>query len=50
MGKYLDDVLLVGGLAALVYGVGMLSIPAAWIMGGLGLMALGVLAGIGGRQ
>lgn len=41
-----SDALLVGGLAVLVYGIASLSVPVAWIAGGLGLTLLGVLDGI----
>lgn len=48
--RYLDDALMVLGLAAVTYGVALLSVPAAWIVAGVGLIALGVLAGLGGGK
>lgn len=33
------------GLAAVVFGVALIFVPAAWIVGGLGLVALGYFAG-----
>ena len=48
--RYLDDVLMVAGLVAVTYGVSLLSIPLAWIVAGVGLIALGVLVGLGGGK
>ena len=42
----LTDVLFIVGLAAVGYGVGMLSIPAALIVVGIVLMAVGLYAAI----
>lgn len=39
--KYVPDFLTAGGAAALLYGVHSIYAPAAWILGGLGVLALG---------
>ena len=41
----LDDALFLAGCSAIVYGVSMFSIPAAWICGGMVLVAVGVMVG-----
>lgn len=41
----LDDVCLLAGCACIVIGVAMLSVPAAWIVGGVELIAFGLLIG-----
>jgi hypothetical protein len=40
--KHLDDLLIVPGCAALVYGVYLIYLPAAWIVGGVLLIGIGV--------
>lgn len=40
--KYLDDVFLIMGCALLVFGVGLLSVPGAFILSGLILIGAGV--------
>ena len=42
LGVDVYDVLVVIGVAALEYGVSRWSVPAAWVLGGIGLIALGV--------
>lgn len=47
---YLDDALMWLGLALVVYGIAMLSIPGALIVAGSGLISLGILYGLGGKR
>ena len=42
----LRDVITFGGLGAACYGISLLSVPAAWIVGGAALFWLGVRKGI----
>lgn len=42
----MSDILLLGGLAAVVYGFALLSPAAAWIVGGLAAMAVGTVLGV----
>ena len=44
--KYLDDGLVVVGCAAMVYGVSLVSVAAAWIAAGVFCVALGVALGV----
>lgn len=41
--KYLDDVLWIGGSVLVVIGVGMIYVPAAFIVAGTALIAAGVM-------
>jgi hypothetical protein len=41
--KYLDDLLLMCGCTAILYGLSMWSAPVTWIVGGLMLIGFGVL-------
>ena len=43
MGKYLDDVLWIGGSVLIVIGIGMIYMPAAFIAAGIALIAAGVM-------
>ena len=45
--RYVDDVLIVAGGAAVTFGVWLVHIPAAWIVGGVLTVAFGVLVGRG---
>jgi len=52
MRKYLgalSDLLILGGSGCLVYGVWQISYAAAWIVGGIILAMIGILAGLNGR-
>lgn len=44
------DVCALSGAASVVYGVSLLSVPAAWILGGLMLLGTGVLFALGSRE
>lgn len=43
--KNLDDVFLIAGCVCIVFGVGMVSIPAALIVAGIALIGFGFLVG-----
>lgn len=43
--KYADDVLILAGCVCLVYGIWQFSPAAAWIVGGLALVAFGAIYG-----
>lgn len=45
MRKYFDDLLILLGCGCIVYGAYLVNPVAAWIVGGLILVALGILAG-----
>ena len=45
--KFLDDILYFWGAALVVTGLGMFSVPAAWIVAGLFLMLAGYLYDLG---
>lgn len=47
---HLDDVLIIGGSAAIVAATAQLSLIAAEFVGGVILIILGVLVGMGGRK
>lgn len=42
----MSDLLLLGGLVAVVYGFALLSPAAAWIVGGLAAMVVGAVLGV----
>ena len=44
-GEILSDSLIVGGVLALVYGISQVSVPAAWIAGGVAAVGVGWLVG-----
>jgi len=44
--KYLDDVLMVVGGGLLVYGVSLVSIPAAWIVAGVLCIVAGIAVAV----
>lgn len=48
--KILPDLLVVAGAGALLYGIQAIYPPAAWIVGGLALLALGTTLARGERQ
>ncbi len=48
--KYLDDFLALAGGALITVGVWQIYPPAAWIVAGVMLIALGVLYGLGGKD
>ena len=50
MRKYLDDLLVLSGCAVITVGVWQIYPPAAWIVAGVMLIALGVLYGLGGKH
>lgn len=50
MSKYLDDILMLLGLALIVAGVSMISVPGAFIVAGVGLIGLGLLIGLGAKH
>lgn len=43
--RYLDDILLLAGCGCVLYGLSLWSLPAAWITGGIMLIALAVIIG-----
>lgn len=43
LARLLDAVLALSGAVAVVIGVAQIYLPAAWIVGGIGLLALGLL-------
>lgn len=48
--KHLDDMLLIAGCAAIIYGVSLIFVPAAWIAAGVLCLGLAFLIGLGGKQ
>lgn len=44
LGKLLPDGLYVGGMAAIIYGVSLLNVPAAWIVAGVFALVSAYLA------
>jgi hypothetical protein len=48
--KHLDDVLILAGAGLVVYATALLSAIAALYVGGLLLIAAGVLVGMGGKK
>lgn len=50
MSRHLDDVLMIGGAGAIVYGVALLSVAAAAITAGILMIAFGVLIGLGSAR
>lgn len=48
--RFVDDIFVLAGSASLVYGVGLLNIAAAYIVGGLLAILWGVVVGMGMRD
>jgi len=46
---WFSDLMILIGCGILVYGVGLLSVPAAWITGGILIILAGIAAGLEGR-
>lgn len=48
--KHWDDLLVCAGWGMIVYGVALLNLAAAWIVGGVLLMGITVLMALGGKR
>lgn len=48
--RHTDDLLVLTGCGLIVYGVSLISFPAAWISAGVLCFGLSVLVGIGNRR
>ena len=48
--RFVDDIFVLAGSASLVYGVGLLNVAAAYIVGGLLAIVWGVVVGMGMRD
>jgi len=47
---WLSDLMILIGCTTLIYGIGLFSIPAAWVAAGIIFILAGIMAGLEGRS